>query len=227
MTIPLSDAQKADWTDRFRRKLRESDLGCDPAHDLAHFERVAETALALAREEGARWEVVAPAAWLHDLVNVPKSDPRRAQASRLSAQEACAWLRSEGYPEQALPDIAHAIEAHSFSAAIEPRTPEAAVVQDADRLDALGAIGIARCFAVSSQLGSRFYEAADPFAERRPLDDRSYAVDHFGAKLFRVAETLRTAAGRSEGARRAAFMRAFLDQLAREIGAERGGARGN
>ncbi len=208
------------WEALFVKKLEETDLGNDPAHDLAHFGRVVATAKAIAAEEGARLEVVVPAAWLHDLVNVPKDDPRRSQASRLSAAEASRFLRSVGYPEEHLADIAHAIEAHSYSAGIEPTTLEARVVQDADRLDGLGAIGIARCFAVGGLLGVRFYDPEDPFAARRPWNDRENAIDHFHVKLFKTAETLRTPAGRREGARRAEFMRQYLDRLAVEIGAQ-------
>ena len=208
------------WETLFTKKLEETDLGGDPAHDLAHFKRVVATARALAADEGARLDVVVPAAWLHDLVNVPKDDPRRSQASRLSAEEALRFLRSVEYPEAFLPDIAHAIESHSYSAGIAPRTVEARVVQDADRLDGLGAIGIARCFAVGGLLGVRFYDPEDPFAERRPWDDRVNAIDHFHVKLFKTAESLTTAAGRREGARRAEFMRQYLARLALEIGGE-------
>ncbi|WP_437874336.1 HD domain-containing protein [Sorangium sp. So ce513] len=206
------------WEPLFVKKLEATDLGDDPAHDLAHFTRVVTTAKALAVDEGARLDVVVPAAWLHDLVNVPKNDPRRSQASRLSAEEAVAFLRSIDYPDDLLGDIAHAIEAHSYSAGIEPRTLEARVVQDADRLDGLGAIGIARCFAVGGLMGVRFYDPHDPFAERRPWNDRENAIDHFHVKLFKTAESLKTAAGRREGARRAEFMRQYLDRLAVEIG---------
>jgi uncharacterized protein len=189
----------------------------DPAHDLLHFERVVATARRLCAEEGARLEVVLPAAWLHDLVNVPKNDPRRAHASRLSAESALVFLKEIEYPAELWPDIAHAIEAHSFSARIEARTPEAAIVQDADRLDGLGAIGIARTMATGGLLGRAFYAADDPFCATRPPDDATFTVDHFYAKLFRTAETLRTAAGRREGARRVAVMSRYLDDLAREI----------
>ncbi|WP_437520185.1 HD domain-containing protein [Sorangium sp. So ce726] len=209
-----------DWEALFAKKLEETDLGNDPAHDLAHFTRVVATARSLAADEGARLEIVVPAAWLHDLVNVPKNDPRRSQASRLSAEEALRFLRSVEYPGAFLPDIAHAIESHSYSAGIEPTTLEARVVQDADRLDGLGAIGIARCFAVGGLLGVRFYDPGDPFAERRPWDDRVNAIDHFHVKLFKTAESLKTAAGRREGARRAEFMRQYLARLALEIGGE-------
>ncbi|MBY0471811.1 HD domain-containing protein [bacterium] len=204
------------WEARFKahiQALQES----DPAHDLAHFIRVSTTAKNLAQEEGAKLEVVLPAAWLHDLVNVPKNDPRRSQASRLSAEAALQLLREMNYPEEHFDGIAHAIEAHSFSAGISPETLEAQIVQDADRLDGLGAIGIARCFAVSGMLKRKLYHPTDLFGQTRKFDDLEYAVDHFFVKLFKVADSLKTPAGRAEGQRRARFMRDFLTQLEQEV----------
>ena len=117
--------------------------------------------------------------------------------------------------------IRHAIEAHSFSAKIEARTKEAAVVQDSDRLDGLGAIGIARVFSVGGLLRRRIYSTEDPFGTGgRPLDDLENTIDHFFVKLFKTAETLRTAAGREEGLRRVATMRGYLSELGRELGKE-------
>jgi len=91
------------------------------------------------------------------------------------------------------------------------------VVQDADRLEAIGAIGIARCFSTAGTMGRRYYDPGDPFADRRPPDDSDNTLDHFGIKLFRIATTLRTAAGRAEGERRTRFMRTYLEELKREI----------
>lgn len=202
--------------------VRESMAG-DAAHDLAHIRRVVRTAVQLAEAEGADPWVVVPAAWLHDVVTVAKDAPDRARASGLAAAAAAEWLRQrDEYPADRIPAVAHAIEAHSFSAGIEPQTVEARVVQDADRLDALGAIGIARCYATAAALGSRLVHPDDPVpgpSPSRPLDDCRFATDHFYVKLLRLPETMRTDAGRAEGERRAAFMRTFLGELARETGA--------
>ncbi len=78
------------------------------------------------------------------------------------------------------------IEAHSFSANIETRTLEAKILQDADRLDAIGVIGAARCFYIAGRMGSALYDSNDPMAENRPLDDKNYALDHFRTKLFNL-----------------------------------------
>jgi len=210
--------------DRLRRdfepRLRQFAVdqpGADPGHGIAHLERVVATAMRLAAEEEADVEVVWPAAWLHDCVHVAKDSPDRAHASRLAADRAVRFLESAGYPAPHLAGIRHAIEAHSFSAGIAPQTSEAKVVQDADRLDALGAIGLARCIAVGAVLGRPVYEPQDPFCRSRAPDDRGASVDHFYAKLLKLAGTMQTAAGRREAERRTAFLRAFLAQLESEI----------
>jgi uncharacterized protein len=209
------------WEPLFSTKMLETTLasagGNDPAHDISHFHRVVTTAKRLCLAEAASLEIVVPAAWLHDFVIIPKNDPRRSQASRISADSACDYLRSIDYPAVFLPDISHAIEAHSFSAEIAPRTLEARIVQDADRLDALGAIGLARCFVTAGLMKTSLYSGDDPFCESRPPDDKHFTIDHFYKKLFRIAETLQTEAGRAEGARRVAIMKNYLSDLRLEI----------
>ena len=205
------------WQEIFDAKARELYPATDPAHDFLHVRRVAATAIKLAREEHADLMVVLPAAYFHDFVSIPKDDPRRAQASALSAQAAAEYLSDAGYPRQYLDAIRHAIRAHSFSAGIPCETVEAKVVQDADRLDSLGAIGIARCFTTTALMGRPYYQEHDPFAENRTLDDRNYAVDHFFVKLFKLSETLQTKSARNEAARRVAFLHYYLKQLRSEI----------
>ena len=189
----------------------------DPAHDLLHFKRVVKIAKELCKKENAKMEVVIPAAWLHDFVIVPKNDPRRSQASQLSAEGAIRFLKELSYPEIYFDEISHAIAAHSFSANIETKTLEAKIVQDADRLDGLGAIGIARCFATAGVLKRPFYSELDPFCESRAINDQQFTVDHFFAKLFKTAQTLKTDAGRVEGIKRVQVMKEYLADLANEI----------
>lgn len=199
---------------RCREKL--SAAGGDAAHDLAHVERVVGNARALATTEGARLEVVLPAAWLHDCVTVPKDSPERAAASQRAAAQAVEWLGEWGWSESLRPEIAHAIEAHSFSAGIAPRTIEARVVQDADRLDALGAVGLARCLMLGGAMGRPLYAADDPWCEKRAPDDRAACIDHFYAKLLKLEGAMQTAAGQAEARRRTVFLRNFLAQLQHE-----------
>jgi uncharacterized protein len=141
----------------------------------------------------------------------------RSRGSRLAAEAATAFLASIDFPGNLLDAVFHDIEAHSYSAGIEPCTPEARVVQDADRLDSLGAIGIARCLLVGGRLDRPLCAAQDPFCDERSPDDSLYTIDHFYAKLLTLPDTMQTAAGRAEAERRAATMRRFLDDLREEI----------
>ena len=116
----------------------------DAAHDISHIKRVVKNTHHLTESEQANPEVTLPAAWLHDCVAVAKDSPLRKQGSRLAADAASEFLAGIDYPQELIPEVYHAIEAHSYSANIPTRSREAEVVQDADRLDSLGAIGIAR-----------------------------------------------------------------------------------
>lgn len=206
----------AAWEGQFAQFL-DTQGGGDAAHDDVHIQRVVANARRIAVAEGANLAVVLPAAWLHDCVTVPKTSPERSRASRMAADAAVAWLRDAGYPPEHLDAIHHAIAAHSWSARIPPETVEAKTVQDADRLDALGAVGIARTLLLNGALGIPLYHAGEPFPVTRPPDDRAYTVDHFYMKLLALAETMQTATGRAEAEARTAFMRQYLAQLRREV----------
>ena len=114
-----------DWGSEFERFLQSRPSATDPAHDIEHVRRVVANAMHLAGKEGADRAVVYPAAWLHDCVFVAKDSPQRAEASRLAARAAVAFLSEARYPIEHLDAIAHAIAAHSFSAGISPLTTEA------------------------------------------------------------------------------------------------------
>ena len=201
-----------------RSYLAETMSG-DPAHDISHIERVVQNTLRLTESEGGNLAVTLPAAWLHDCVTVAKDSPLRKQASRLAADAAVRFLQSIDYAADLLPQIHHAIAAHSFSARIPTQTLEARIVQDADRLEAIGAIGIARCFLTGGSMGTPLYDPGDPFAHDRKLDDKSFTVDHFYCKLMGLVDTMQTDAGRAEAIRRTDYMQEFLQRLGEEIGA--------
>jgi uncharacterized protein len=213
----LEKGFSSEWLARKCSEALSAGAGPDVAHDLEHIRRVVRSATRIGTSEGADLAVVIPAAWLHDCAAVSKSSPDRKRASRRSADVATRWLREWGSPERLLPDIDHAIESHSFSAAIEPRTLEAKVLQDADRLDALGAVGLARCLMLGGEMRRRLYNPCDPFCEERIPDDDDACIDHFPAKLLRLEGMMQTEAGRREARARTDFLRAFLEQLRSEL----------
>lgn len=189
----------------------------DPAHDWPHIGRVAAAAKKMCESEGADLEITLAAVYCHDLVNLPKNHPERKNASTLAAHEATPHLEKAGFNSEEIEKIKSAIIEHSFSKGLKPSSIEAAIVQDADRLDALGAIGILRCAAVNTKMESSFYEPQDPFAEDRPLDDSKFMVDHYFVKLFKLPELMNTQAGKRIALERVSFMGEFLEVLGTEI----------
>lgn len=191
----------------------------DPTHDVAHALRVALETLRLGGPAVDAREAIA-AALLHDAVNTPKNSPDRAFASEKSAAFARERLAALGFAPAAIERIADAIRDHSFSRGAVPATALGRALQDADRLEALGAIGLLRCVSTGVRMGGEWFHGDDPFAKGRPLDDARYSVDHFYSKLLKLPETMCTEAGRAEATRRADFLRAFLATLAIELGEE-------
>jgi uncharacterized protein len=219
------ETRRQSWDERWgaaiARVAERAMEGADPGHGIEHVQRVVQNAIQLSRNTDARWEIVLPAAWLHDCVSVPKNSPQRAMASRLAAAKSLELLDSLDYPPDWRQPIAHCIEAHSFSAGIPCQTLEARIVQDADRLEALGAIGIARCLMTGGAMGQRLYEPSEPFPVHRPPKDTEQSIDHFFAKLLGLSGTMQTEAGRREAVERTDFLVTFLERLGTEIGADR------
>lgn len=189
----------------------------DGSHDLAHISRVFRNAMRIHAQEGGNGAILAAATLLHDCVAVEKNSPLRAQASRLAAQKASGILKELGWSQQDTDAVSHAIEAHSFSANIEPETIEAIILQDADRLDAIGMVGAARCFYIAGRMGSGLYDPADPLASNRPLDDRAWAIDHFETKLFRLADGFGTQTGKTIARERHERLKQVLNMFLDEI----------
>ena len=189
----------------------------DPAHDWAHIGRVAATAKKLCEDQSVNIECVLAGVYCHDLVNLPKNHPDRKDASTLAAKEAIPLLQKAGFKEEEILLIQKAIIEHSFSKGLKPSCLEAAIVQDADRLDALGAIGVLRCAAVNTQMQSNFYDPFDPLAEMRELNDRAFMLDHYFVKLFKLPELMNTARAREMAKERIQYMQEFIQQLMTEV----------
>lgn len=192
--------------------------GADSGHGIDHVRRVVENSLRLGTAENAEAEIYLPAAWLHDCVSVPKNSPQRSMASTLAAQAAEKFLHSIEYPTQWIGPIYHCIQSHSFTANVPCETIEAKIVQDSDRLEAVGAIGLARCLMTGGSMRQRLYHPDSPFPLDRAPKDTEQSVDHFFSKLLGLRKTMQTDSGRVEAERRTEFLVAFLKQLADEIG---------
>jgi len=189
----------------------------DPAHDWLHVVRVTRVALHLAGVEGANLHIVGAAALCHELFNYPKGHPEGPQSGAVCARHARVLLAALAMPSAEVDAVAEAIRTHPFSLGETPATLEGKVLQDADRLDAIGAIGIARCFATCATMGRPFYHPDDPFCAARSPDDKLWGLDHFYRKLLRVGDGMHTPTARALAHERTAYLEGFVAQLAREI----------
>jgi uncharacterized protein len=209
----------APFQDLASQLLPSLDESTDGSHDLSHLKRVWHNAQLLAEEESANLHLLAAAVLLHDCVHVEKGSPFRDQASRLSAERAGEVLRKLGWATRDIEIVTGAVLSHSYSAGLVPTTAEAKILQDADRLDAIGLVGVARCFYTAGRLGSSLYHPDDPAGKERALDDRSYALDHFPKKLLTLATGFNTVAGRRMAHERHAHLEKFYNAFILELGA--------
>ncbi|QHM71511.1 phosphohydrolase [Mixta intestinalis] len=207
------------WQSRFETWLHASWSQDDKAHDIAHLRRVWKTAQQIMQGTEADPLVVVAACYFHDVVNLPKNHPQRHLASTQAAAETRRILSEafSDFPAELHDAVAHAVQAHSFSAAIKPETLEARIVQDADRLESLGAIGLARVFYTSGVLGRALFDSEDPLGRARPLDDKLWTLDHFQQKLLRLPDTMQTAEGKRLAQHNVAFLVTYMAKLCAEL----------
>lgn len=207
------------WQSRFENWLHASWPQDDKAHDIAHLRRVWQSAQRIMQGTDADPLVVMTACYFHDVVNLPKNHPQRHLASSKAAVETRRILNEDfpDFPVELHNAVAHAVQAHSFSAGINPETLEARIVQDADRLESLGAIGLARVFYTSGALGRALFDSEDPLGRDRQLDDTSWTLDHFQKKLLRLPDTMQTAEGKRLARHNVAFLVTYMAKLCAEL----------
>lgn len=196
----------------------------DVAHDRDHVLRVVAWAARLAAEIGADVELAQAAGMVHDLVNIPKDHPDRPLGGERSAQAAGGLLDAAGFDPHETAAVVEAVRTCSWSRGLRATGPLGRLLQQADRLDAIGALGVARCFATCQAMavgdrGSRFYDPADPLGgSGRALDDVRNAADHFRRKLLLLADGMDIPLAQAEAKQRHATMLMFLSALEREAG---------
>ena len=189
----------------------------DPAHDFDHIMRVYKNAQQIIKKEKVNETLVLSAVLLHDVVSFPKSDKHSKNSSIESAKKAKTILKKYDFTLDEITIVCDAISEHSFSQKKIPKTIEGKILQDADRLDALGAIGIIRVFATGGSLRRPFYNLDDPFCKKRIPNDKTWTLDHFFEKLLKLEFLMNTKSGKIEAKKRTKILKNFLKQLKHEI----------
>ncbi len=195
----------------------------DPVHGFDHVERVLALAERLGAQLGADLEILRAAALLHDATGAAPLSKGRAAHEHASAEFARAVLEQEGWPSQRIEPVLHCIRAHRYRGEEQPNSLEAKVLFDADKLDVIGAFGVARTIGYAVQAGTPiFAEASLQFLDTGELEpgEPHSAFHEYLFKLRRVRDRLHTEPARRLAAEREPLMRAFFEQLAAEARGE-------
>lgn len=186
-------------------------------HDQTHTTRVHRLSRILGEKEKADLLVLEAAALLHDTGR----SYEHADHAEKSTEIAKGLLKECQFPEDKTAQVLYAIRMHRFSKGTIPETLEAKILQDADRIDISGAVGIAMTFAYGGSKNIQLYDEADPLAKNRKLDDSKYVLDHFWTKLLRLAQTIHTGTGRYLIRERSRYMKSFMKQFIKEISSKK------
>lgn len=223
MIEPITGSTVESMVEPIMDAIRAMYAGADPAHDFSHIMRVFRNAKVIGENEGADMQVLLLAALLHDAFAEPKnsnspnySEPADPGSARRRLVDDL--LEKVAITAGAREKVLYAVEVHRFSRGIVPKTLEAKILQDADRLDAMGAIGIARVFLTGGTLGRALYSPVDPFCRAREPDDGLWNLDHFYRKLLKLEAGMHTETAGKLAEKRAAVLRRYLRDLEEEIG---------
>lgn len=196
----------------------------DPVHDFNHVLRVLALAERLAEAEGADLDVVRQAALLHDISRAEDHNAESGFAMQTASETDHAVLAARyardllaGEAPAFIEAVAHCIEAHRFRNAIEPQTIEAQCLFDADKLDAIGAVGVARSFAYAGGAGMPLWGEVSAGYTPGVSDDLHTPRHEFEVKLKRIKDRMYTASGKRMAEDRHRFMVAFFERMAREV----------
>jgi len=203
--------------EHLKKHVKKIYLKNDPAHDFAHIMRVYKNAEKICKTEKSNRKLVLTSVLLHDIVKKTQSDKRTKSSADLSSEKASLILKKLKFTETDIAIISEAIRNHSFTRRKISKSIEGKILQDADRLDAIGAIGIARVFAVSGAKNREFYEPNDPFSMMRKPNDKKWALDHFFKKLLVLEKTMNTKSGKIEAKKRTKVLKNYLAILKDEI----------
>lgn len=195
--------------------------GARGSHDWDHTERVCRLAERIARKEGADLFIVRLAAVLHDIGRGEEDRTNgRVCHSRRGAEMAAPVLRKHGLDRRTIQRVAAAIRTHRFRGRLRPRTLEAKVLFDADKLDSIGAIGVGRAFLFAGEVGARLHNSGVDISKTEPYTREDTAYREFTVKLGRVKDRIFTAEGKKIAADRHRYMAGFFARLDKEEAGE-------
>jgi uncharacterized protein len=214
------------------REIVEKELSCN-AHDMEHIMRVFNTCTHLAEGEDVDMEVIQAAALLHDIARIKEDVDNSGNTDHalLGAEMAAPILRELGFPEDRIKHIQECIKTHRYRTGIKPETTEAKIVFDADKIDGVGATGVARGFIWTGKNNARFHYKPDleEYAKENlggkingRIQDKTKHCQwiEINTKLKFLPDKMQTKKGRELCKRRVEYQISFMDRMEREINGE-------
>jgi uncharacterized protein len=199
--------------------VKEKLSSVDAGHDWWHAVRVRNNAMEIATKEGGNIQIIKTAALIHDLVDDKFFDPAKAQ------KEIIKYLKQQDVKEEEIKHILQIINSMSFSKELDGinfDSLEFRIVQDADRLDAIGAIGIARAFNYGGHKGRELYNPEIPFedvlSKHQYRSSTTATINHFYEKLLKLKDLMKTPTGKAMAKKRHSFMEKYLEHFFMEWG---------
>ena len=217
--MPTTDLAQSALIERVAAQIRRRFVGESSGHDWYHIQRVWKLTQQIAAREGANLEIAELGALVHDIADWKFC----AGDETVGPREARRLLSDEGVPGNVIEAVADIVATISFKGAgvtTAMKTLEGQCVQDADRLDAMGAIGIARCFAYGGHAGRAMYDpdvhptmhaTAEAYKSAKGT-----SLNHFHEKLFLLKDRMNTAGGRAMAEERHRYMKEFVDRFLHE-----------
>jgi uncharacterized protein len=206
-------------TEKIRQLADPYHDGMGGCHGPDHTERVHKTALHIGRLMNAGLEVLSAAALLHDIGRRYETrEQGKICHAEKGAELAREILEKLDFPPRIIDDIAHCIEAHRYRGKTVPRTLEAKILYDADKLDSIGAVGIGRAFLFAGQTGARLHNESDVnILDCKPYSREDTAYREFKFKMSKIKDRMLTPEGKRLAEERHDFMEIFFERLEREI----------
>ena len=196
-------------------KQRSKDFLKHSHHSKSHVDRVYNLAVRIAKDENADLDVVKAAVLLHDVARAMEDEGKIEDHAMEGAKMARKVLEEVDFPKEKIDKVIHCIETHRFKKGVEAENLEAKILQDADRLDIIGAIGLARVFTRGGWSNLPIYDPTIPPKEK--YDGKSLtSVNHIYEKILKAKDTINTDAAKEIAEERHKFVEQFLERLLKE-----------
>lgn len=210
-----------DLFNKIKKEVKNKLSGINSCHEWEHTERVYNMAMHIGKKENADLEILSLAAILHDIARKEQDESNgkidHAEKGAILAKEI---LKKHNLSKEKIENIIHCIETHRYRNDKIPQTKEAKVLYDADKLDAMGAVGIGRAFSFAGHVGAKVHNKNTDLSKTKSYSIDDTAWREYEVKLKHLKDKMLTDEGKRIAKERHEFMKIFFDRLNKEVDGE-------